>query len=96
MMHRRALEVVLGISRFVLSCCMFLLCFARVFSSFADFSPDPFETTRRVLETLPGAYQTLLSGNPITCAVKGTNFDALPRPSIAIVDVSFIKKALKQ
>lgn len=38
-------------------------------------------------ETYASTYLTLFEAKPITCAVKGTVFDAVPAPSVVILDV---------
>lgn len=35
-----------------------------------------------------GYYRTLFEAKPVTCAAKGTVFDALPTPTAVILDVS--------
>jgi len=33
--------------------------------------------------------ETLLAGKPVTCTTTGTVFEALPAPSLIIIDVSY-------
>ena len=43
---------------------------------------------RTLVEAYPAAYQSLYEAKPITCAVTGTTFDAVPAPCAAVLDVS--------
>ena len=57
--------------------------------STADFSiQDLSEPLSIWNQSYPAAYQTLCRGDPITCATSATTFDAVPCPSVIIMDVS--------
>ncbi|KAF9552859.1 UDP-Glycosyltransferase/glycogen phosphorylase [Agrocybe pediades] len=58
----------------------------RILSSFSTETPNPFEMMVPLGETYPKAYETLLKGEPITCAAKNITFDAVPPPSLVILD----------
>ncbi|PPQ94711.1 hypothetical protein CVT25_009566 [Psilocybe cyanescens] len=60
----------------------------RVFSSFQSDSDDPFV----VFPSLPAVYQSLLQGKPVSCPLTGAKFEAVPAPSVLILDMSFISR----
>ncbi|PPQ89308.1 hypothetical protein CVT25_000375 [Psilocybe cyanescens] len=58
----------------------------RILSSFKSDSPDLFSLLKPLVETYGPAYQTLLESKPISCAVTGKVFDAVPPPNVVVLD----------
>ncbi|KDR69167.1 hypothetical protein GALMADRAFT_145572 [Galerina marginata CBS 339.88] len=58
----------------------------RVLSTFNLTSQEISELMKPLAETYASAYQALSQGSPVTCAVKGTTFDAVPAPTAVILD----------
>ena len=54
------------------------------------FAPEPTDHGLIMLvksgQAYPAVYKRLVAGEAITCAVKGTTFDALPAPVVIIMD----------
>ncbi|KAJ7481829.1 hypothetical protein FB451DRAFT_1394446 [Mycena latifolia] len=50
--------------------------------------PIGHDALKRIRHVYPGAYVAVFRGEAITCAVAGTTFSALPRPTAIIMDVT--------
>ncbi|PPQ89305.1 hypothetical protein CVT25_000372 [Psilocybe cyanescens] len=59
----------------------------RAFSSFQSDSDDPFVVFPSLVETYPAIYQSLSQGKPISCSLTGAKFEAVPAPSVLILDL---------
>ncbi|KAF7342294.1 Glycosyltransferase family 1 protein [Mycena venus] len=59
----------------------------RIVSLFDSAETELFALIPKTIEHYPGAYETLYRGNAIKCATTGTEFPAIPPPSIVILDV---------
>jgi hypothetical protein len=58
----------------------------RVLSTCQSNSSNPLELFKVTAETYVPAYQALTQAKSITCAVKGTVFEAVPAPAVVILD----------
>ncbi|KDR73135.1 hypothetical protein GALMADRAFT_721979 [Galerina marginata CBS 339.88] len=59
----------------------------RVLSTVKSTSDNMLELMGTMAETYTTAYQALSEANSITCVVKETVFDAVPRPAVVILDM---------
>jgi hypothetical protein len=59
----------------------------RVVSSFESNETEIFQLMQPFVMSYPAAYQTLSQAMPITCAMTGATFDAVPAPAAVIMDV---------
>ncbi|KAF8797535.1 UDP-Glycosyltransferase/glycogen phosphorylase [Phlegmacium glaucopus] len=58
----------------------------RILSPCPSNDAEMFDAVKIFADAYPAAYQTLYEAKPITCSVTGTTFDAVPAPSLAILD----------
>ncbi|KAF9557508.1 UDP-Glycosyltransferase/glycogen phosphorylase [Agrocybe pediades] len=58
----------------------------RILSSFQMTTPDPFMAIQQTIATYPYIYKAIHAGESVACATKGTVFDAVVPPSIAVMD----------
>ncbi|KAF4612109.1 hypothetical protein D9613_004547 [Agrocybe pediades] len=60
----------------------------RILSSFQMTASDPFMAiVQQTIATYPDIYKALHTGESVTCATRGTVFDAVEPPSIAVMDL---------
>lgn len=86
--HRRTFVDALGESSIIPEVAMVTKIYLRVLSAFQSDSNNLVEVMKVLAESSGDVYRALVQAQPITCAVKGTVFDAVPAPSAVIVDVS--------
>jgi len=59
----------------------------RILSSFQMTSGDPFAAIEQSIATYADVYKAIYAGQQVTCAIKGTVFDAISAPSVIVMDV---------
>jgi len=59
----------------------------RILSSFQMTSGDPFAAIEQSIATYADVYKAICAGEQVTCAIKGTVFDAISAPSVIVMDV---------